>query len=169
MPTEFDERIAEINASYEAARIRIDALSREAGILLQEAGAPPGARELVREAVMNPQVNRSNFIGWVKSKMPSLCAPSKANVIDLMLLAFGISVAVWMTSQPVRDQAVYGTCDRNTSWPPQEQLQPLPDMPNMRINPWSMPDGTASCDGESVVDAVFAKAEAKAEAKARQR
>ena len=151
MPTEFDERIAEINASYEAARIRIDILSREAGILLEEAGAPPGSRELVREAVMNPQVNRSNFAGWVKSKMPSLCAPSKANVIDLMLLAFGISVAVWMTSQDLRDQAAHETCA-----PPETFTPPF--------NSWH----TASCDGESVVDAVFAKAEAKAEAKARQ-
>ena len=161
MPTEFDERIAEINASYEAARIRIDALSREAGILLQEAGAPPGARELVQAAVMNPQVNRSNFIGWVKSKMPSLCAPSKANVIDLMLLAFGISVAVWMTSQPVRDQAVYGTCDRNNTWPLEEQLQP-PSPPMHWSDTYGKVKYYASCDGESVVDAVFAKAEAKA-------
>ena len=168
MPTEFDQRIAEINASYEAAQIRIDILAREAVILLQAAGAPPGARELVQEAVMNPQVNRLNFIGWAKSKMPSLCAPSKANVIDLMLLAFGISVAVWMTSQPVRDQAVYGTCDRNTTWPPEEQLLHLQPTPEIFIDPFKSWH-TASCDGESVVDAVFAKAEAKAEAKARQR
>ena len=161
MPTDWRKQVEDMKRDYAAAIARIDAVARDTNRLLEEAGAPPGARELVQEAVMNPQVNRLNFIGWVKSKMPSLCAPSKANVIDLMLLAFGISVAVWMTSQPVRDQAAYGTCDRNTTWPPEEQLLHLQPTPEIFIDPFKSWH-TASCDGESVVDAVFAKAEAKA-------
>lgn len=128
-----------------ASRARVNAITHNLRVQLDQADAPPEALNFVQTMARNRQVDAANFVALVKSKMPELRATSKAHIVELMRLAFGLYTAMWMASHTALAD------------PP---AAPSPGWVQ-REPQWIYPFG-ASCDGKSVVEAVFASAEAKA-------
>ena len=117
----------------------------------------PNASALAMEAVSNPSVNRFNAREWFRRKLPEwIASDAVQSAVILALLSLYAIYSNWS----FRDMTMGGL---NYPRQPPPRLIPWMSIPTPMM---AKPD---ACNGGSVVDEVFAKADAEAEAVARRR
>ena len=152
------ERLRERAAQREAQQ----RAREELRVLIAEAanGVYPGATDLVLEAVTDPDVTPQTFSAWLRSKLPSVSPETKAMLVHALGVLFLAAVNAAAQNMISRDEAAAAAeADARN----RERLDDIfGEVPGMR----GLLGGEnllAPCcdDDESVVDAVFAKAERK--------
>ncbi|MBG10916.1 MAG: hypothetical protein CMD92_07080 [Gammaproteobacteria bacterium] len=121
-------------------------------------GVQPGATDLVQAAVTDPNVNPQNFSSWVRSKLPSLSVETKEMLVHALGILFLAAFNAAAQNMISRDEAQAEAEARN-----RERLGDIfGEVPGMR-GLLGGENVLAPCcdDDDSVVDAVFAKAERK--------
>jgi hypothetical protein len=117
----------------------------------------PGATDLVRAAAADPDVTPQNAMSWFRSKLPSVSAETKEMLVHALGVLF--LAALNAAAQNAISQQEAAAAAPATWW------ESLPTTSEVRDAMRSYPNlrgGTrAPCANESVVDAVFAKAERK--------
>ena len=115
-----------------------DSINQQLEDLLQTVDAPPEAVRLALEvAPADPEVNRTNFVEWIRGKMPSLVM-AQNGMMKTLRLAFGLAAAHYLlVNRP-----------DHTEPPPEEHLALVVN----RMGLLEHPKGATS-----VVDSLFAK------------
>lgn len=117
----------------------------------------PGATDLVQAAAADPDVTPQNAMSWFRSKLPSVSAETKEMLVHALGVLF--LAALNAAAQNAISQQEAAAAAPATWWESlptrAEVLDAKQSYPNLR-------GGTrVPCANESVVDAVFAKAERK--------
>ncbi len=121
-------------------------------------GVQPGATDLVLTAVTDPNVTPQNFTSWLRSKLPPLSVETKEMLVHALGVLFLAAFNAAAQNMISRNEAAAEAERVN-----QERLDDIfGEVPGMR-GLLGGENVLAPCcdDDESVVDAVFAKAERK--------
>lgn len=117
----------------------------------------PGATDLVQAAAADPDVTPQNAISWFRSKLPSVSAETKEMLVHALGVLF--LAALNAAAQNAISQQEAAAAAPATWW---ESLPTRAEVFDAKQSYPNLRGGTgAPCANESVVDAVFAKAERK--------
>lgn len=123
----------------------------------------PGATDLVRAAAANPNVNPQNFAQWARAKLASVVnAKVAAALIPVLGFLFLAATRSLMQEEEQLPPTYYETFLAAASRMAQGSAQLFGPLPPDPYKTAARAGGSrAPCANESVVDAVFAKAERK--------
>ena len=117
----------------------------------------PGATDLVQAAAADPDVTPQNAVSWFRSKLPSVSAETKEMLVHALGVLF--LAALNAAAQNAISQQEAAAAAPTPWWESLPTTQDVLDAKRSYPNLWK---GTrVPCANESVVDAVFAKAERK--------